>query len=125
MPDPYHSVVILKIQALGEGGDQITIGGTPPEVGEPDIQTRIESLMSRAPKSAQILGVIAFQATLDISSGAYQALRSEPAVFLVDVLPEKIRQEVIQDENIKQMEGVQIDVNVEDLYWQLEELQGL
>ncbi len=115
------SVDSFEMRVTDRKGEKITIGGIPEENGKIN-PTKVFEEISNSPamqkvKNLQLKGVISFEGEINLKN--YERINSYPAVYLMDILPEVIANELRKSGKVGKDEV--IDVNANDLYWYLEE----
>lgn len=114
------TVETFETRAIDDRGDKITIGGEP-EGTEIFPQETFNIVASWSKNSAKLSGVTSFDGV--VSMERYDELSSDPLCFLADVLPAKILDDVKPLVAQKGLGNRPVDVNVNDLFWVMEEFQ--
>ncbi len=115
------SVDSFKMRAIDRKGEKITIGGVPENNGKIDPAKVFKEISSsqamRKVDNLQLKGVISFEGEINLKD--YERINSHPVVYLADILPTVIANELRKSGKVDRDEV--IDVNVNDVYWYVED----
>jgi len=109
------SLQSFEMRAYDSSGQKITLGGTTDPLKA--FEEMKQSLALSGLDGLGLNGVISFKGAIDVSD--YEKLNGLPNIYLVDVTPEAYFLELKSTGEIEP--GESWDINVNDLYWYLEQ----
>lgn len=117
------SVDSFEMRAIDGKGEKITIGGVPEKDGVAN-PVKVFSEIRNSPamkevKNLQLKGVVSFEGEINLKD--YEEINSRPTVYLIDILPEVVTNEIKKSGKIEK--GNFIDVSVNDVFWRVEEYE--